>query len=48
MIILIRIKEMYIGIPKNYMSLTIIKCIFADGKAILLVVIMPSIIIIVS
>jgi hypothetical protein len=44
----IRIKEMYIGIPKNHMSLTIIKCISADGKAIPPVVIVPRVMIMVS
>jgi hypothetical protein len=44
----IRIKEMYTRIPKNRMSLTIIKCISADGKAIPPVVIVPRIMIMVS
>jgi hypothetical protein len=44
----IGIKEMYVGIPKNRMSLTIIKCISTDGKAIPPVVIVPSILIMVS
>ena len=44
----IRIKEMYTGIPENRMSLTIIKCISADGKAIPLVVIVLGVIIMVS
>ena len=48
MVVPIGIKEMYIGIPKNHMSLTIIKCISADGKAIPPVVIVPSIMIMVS
>jgi hypothetical protein len=39
---------MYIGIPKNHMSLTIIKCISTDGKAIPPIVIVPSIMIMVS
>jgi len=43
----IKIKEMYTRIPKNRMSLTIIKCISADGKAILLVVIVLRVIIMV-
>ena len=47
-VVLIGIKEMYIGIPKNHMSLTIIKCISTDSKAIPPVVIVPSIMIIVS
>jgi hypothetical protein len=47
-IVLIRIKEMYTGIPENHISLTIIESIFIDSKAILLVVIIPRVIIIVS
>lgn len=47
-VVLIRIKEMYIGIPKNRMSLTIIECISADGKAIPPVVIVLSVMIMVS
>lgn len=41
-IVLIGIKEMYVGVPENRLSLTIIKSISADGKAILLVVIIPG------
>jgi hypothetical protein len=48
MVVPIGIKEMYIGIPKNHMSLTIIKCISANGKAIPPVVIVPSVMIMVS
>jgi hypothetical protein len=44
----IGIKEMYVGIPENRMSLTIIECISADGKAIPPVVIVPGILIMVS
>jgi hypothetical protein len=47
-VVLIRIKEIYIGIPENRISLTVIKCISADGKAIPPVVIIPDMIIIVS
>jgi hypothetical protein len=47
-VVLIRIKEMYIRIPKNHMSLIIIKCISIDSKVIPPVVIVPSIMIIVS
>ena len=47
-VVLIRIKEIYIGIPENYIFLIIIKCIFIDSKAIPLVVIIPEIIIMVS
>jgi hypothetical protein len=43
-----RIKEIYIGIPKNHISLTIIKYISTNSKAIPLIVIIPNIIIIVS
>ena len=44
----IGIKEMYTGIPENRISLTIIECISADGKAILPVVIIPGTMIMVS
>jgi hypothetical protein len=44
----IGIKEIYIGIPENYISLIIIESISIDSKAILLVVIIPRVIIIVS
>jgi hypothetical protein len=37
---------MYIGVPQNRLSITIVKCISIDGKAILLLVIIPSVIII--
>jgi hypothetical protein len=47
-VVLIGIKEMYTGIPKNRMSLTVIECISADGKAIPPVVIVPGVMIIVS
>jgi hypothetical protein len=47
-IVLIGIKEIYTGIPENYMSLIIIESISADSKAILPVVIIPRVIIIVS
>jgi hypothetical protein len=47
-VILIGIKEMYTGIPENRISLIIIECISADGKAISPVVIIPGIIIMVS
>jgi hypothetical protein len=40
-IVLVRIKEMYVGIPENRMSLTVIKSISADRKAIPFVVIVP-------
>jgi len=44
----IRIKEIYTGIPENRISLTIIESISIDSKAILPVVIVPGVIIIVS
>ena len=47
-VVLIRIKEIYIGIPENRMSLIIIECISADGKAIPPVVIVPGVMIMVS
>jgi hypothetical protein len=47
-IIPIRIKKIYTGIPENRMSLTIIKCISANGKAIPPVVIIPGVMIMVS
>jgi hypothetical protein len=47
-VIPIRIKEIYIGIPENRISLTIIESISADGKAIPPVVIIPGVIIMVS
>jgi hypothetical protein len=47
-VVLIRIKEIYIGIPENCISLIIIKYISADSKAIPPVIIIPGIIIIVS
>ena len=39
---------MYVRVPENRLSFTIIKGIFADGKAIPPLVIVPSIMIIVS
>jgi hypothetical protein len=42
------IKEMYVGIPENRMSLTVIESISADGKAIPPVVIVPGTMIMVS
>jgi hypothetical protein len=47
-IVLIRIKEIYTGIPENRMSLIIIKYISANSKAISPVVIIPGVIIMVS
>jgi hypothetical protein len=47
-VVLIRIKEIYTGIPENRISFTIIESISIDNKAILLVVIIPRVMIIVS
>jgi hypothetical protein len=47
-IVLIRIKEIYTRIPENRMFLIIIKSIFINSKAILLVVIISKVIIMVS
>jgi hypothetical protein len=47
-IVLIRIKEIYTGIPENRISLTIIESISIDSKAILPVVIVPRVMIMVS
>jgi len=47
-VVLIRIKEIYIGILENCMSLIIIEYISIDSKAISLVVIISGIIIMVS
>jgi len=44
----IRIKEIYTGIPENHISLIIIKSISIDSKAIPPVVIIPRVIIMVS
>jgi hypothetical protein len=47
-IILIRIKKIYVKVPKNWLFVTVIESISADGKAIPSLVIMPSKNIIVS
>jgi hypothetical protein len=47
-VILIKIKEMYVKVPKNQLSVTVNKSISADGKAIPSLVIMPGRNIIVS
>jgi hypothetical protein len=44
----IGIKEIYIGVPKNHLSLTIVKSISIDSKAISPLVIVPSVTIMVS
>jgi hypothetical protein len=41
-IVLIRIKEMYVKVPENRLSITVIKSISADDKAIFPLVIMLS------
>jgi hypothetical protein len=45
-VILIGIKEIYIGVLQNRLSIIVIECIFADRKVILLLVIIPSVMII--
>jgi hypothetical protein len=47
-VILVRIKEMYVKVPENRLSFTVIKSISADGKSIPSLVIMPGKNIIVS
>jgi hypothetical protein len=47
-VVLIRIKEIYTGIPENRISLTIIESISIDSKVISPVVIIPGVMIIVS
>jgi hypothetical protein len=47
-VVSIGIKEMYVGVPENRLSLTIIKSISADGKAIPPMVIVPGVTIMVS
>ena len=47
-VVLLGIKEIYISIPKNRLSVTIVECISVDRKAIPLIIIIPSIIIIAS
>jgi hypothetical protein len=40
----IGIKEIYVGVPENRLSVTIVECISADGRAIPLLVIVPGVI----
>jgi hypothetical protein len=47
-VVLIRIKEIYVKVPENRLFVTVVKSIFADGKAILSLVIVPGRNIIVS
>ena len=42
-VVLIGIKEMYVGVPENRLSLTIIECISADGRVIPPIVIVPGV-----
>jgi plasmid replication initiation protein len=44
----IGIKEMYTGIPENRMSVTVVECISADGKAIPPVIIIKGVMIMAS
>jgi hypothetical protein len=44
-VVLISIKEMYVGVLENRLSVTVIECIFADGRAIPLLIIIPSVMI---
>lgn len=44
----IGIKEMYVGVPENHLSLTVVESISADGKAIQPLVIIPGVTIMVS
>jgi hypothetical protein len=44
-VVLIRIKEMYVGVPENRLSLTMVESIFANGKSIPLLIIVPGILI---
>jgi hypothetical protein len=41
-IVPIRIKEMYVRVPENRLFVTVVKSIFADGKAISPLVIVSS------
>jgi hypothetical protein len=45
-VVLVNIKEIYIGIPENYILLIVIKYIYTNRTAILLVIIVLEIIII--
>ena len=44
-VVLIGIKEMYVRVPQNRLSVTVVECIFVDGKAIPLLVIVPGVMI---
>jgi hypothetical protein len=41
-VVLVGIKEMYVGIPKNRILITVIECICANGTAIPPVIIIPG------
>jgi hypothetical protein len=41
-VVLVGITEMYVGIPKNRISVTVIECICANGTAIPPVIIVPG------
>jgi hypothetical protein len=41
-IVPVRIKEMYVRVPENRLSVTVVKSISADGKAIPPLVIVPG------
>jgi hypothetical protein len=41
-VVLVRIKEIYVKVPENRLSFTVIKSISADGKSIFLLVIVPG------
>jgi hypothetical protein len=44
-VVSIGIKEMYVGVPKNHLSLTVVESISADSKSIPPLIIVPSILI---
>jgi hypothetical protein len=39
-------KEMYVGVPQNRLSVTVVECISTDGKAIPPLIIIPGVLII--
>jgi hypothetical protein len=41
-VVLVGITEIYVGIPKNYISIIVIEYIYANGTAIPLVIIAPG------
>ena len=47
-VILIRVIEIYIRIPKNRLLVTVIKCISTNKRAILLLIIIKGVIVIAS